>query len=71
MKFKANEYSKGDIIKFIRQWSNLTQKEFAKKVGKSKRTIEDYESGITNYNIQFLKDIAKKFNLEIIICKKQ
>ena len=71
MKFKANEYSKGDIIKFIRQWTNLTQKDFAKKVGKSKRTIEDYESGTTNYNIQFLKDIANKFNLEIIICKKQ
>ncbi len=71
MKFKANEYSKGDIIKFIRQWTNLTQKDFAKKVGKSKRTIEDYESGTTNYNIQFLKDIANKFELDIIISKKR
>ena len=71
MKFKANEYSKGDIIKFIRQWTNLTQKDFAKKVGKSKRTIEDYESGTTNYNIQFLKDIANKFELDITISKKR
>ena len=70
MKFNANNYSKGDIIKIIREWTNLTQEDFAKKVGKSKRTIEDYEAGVTNYNIEFLKKISKKFNLDIVISKK-
>ena len=70
MKFRANDYSKGDILKIIRQSTNLTQKQFAERVGKSTRTIEDYESGIVNYNMQFLKDIAKKFKIEIIIQKK-
>ncbi len=45
MKFNAKDYSQGDIIRIIRGWSGLTQKDFAKVVGKSKRTIEQYEAG--------------------------
>ena len=48
MKLNANDYSKGEIIKIIREWTNLTQKEFAKAVNKSKRTIEQYEAGTVN-----------------------
>lgn len=70
MKLNANDYSKGEIIKIIREWTNLTQKEFAKAVNKSKRTIEQYEAGTVNYNIEFLKDVAKKFDIDIIISKK-
>ena len=70
MKFRANDYNKGEILKIIRQSTNLTQKEFAEKMGKSTRTIEDYESGIVNYNMQFLKDVAKQFNFDIIIKRK-
>lgn len=40
MRMKLNDYNKGDLVKFVRQWTGLTQKDFAKKVGKSKRTIE-------------------------------
>lgn len=58
-------------MKIIRQWTGLTQKSFALQVGKSKRTIEQYEAGIVNYNIAFLKDISEKFNLEIVISKKK
>jgi len=71
MKLNANDFSKGEIIKFIREWTSLTQKEFAKKVHKSKRTIEQYEAGTVNYNIQFLQDVAKMFDIEIIISKKK
>ncbi len=70
MKFSANAYGKGDIVKIIREWTGLTQKEFAKEVGKSKRTIEQYEAGTVNYNIEFLKNISQKFNLDIVISKK-
>lgn len=71
MKLNTSDYGKGDIIKIIRQWTGLTQKEFAQKVGKSKRTIEQYEAGIVNYNIEFIKKISKIFNLEITIEKKK
>ena len=40
MKVNLKKYNKGDIIRFIRQWTGLTQQEFALKTGKSKRTIE-------------------------------
>lgn len=70
MKLNVNDYSQGEVMKIIRQWTGLTQKDFAARVGKSKRTIEQYEAGIINYNVKFLKDISKKFNLEIVISKK-
>ncbi len=67
MKINIKDYDKGDIIRFIRQSSGLTQKEFAKIMKKSKRTIEDYEASKQNYNIEFIKELAKEFNLTITI----
>ncbi len=71
MKVNINEYDKGDIMRFIRQWTGLTQKDFAKVMGKSKRTIEDYEAGKQNYNIEFLKDVAERFNIVIYFENKK
>ncbi len=70
MKINLSEYSQGDIIKIIREWTDLTQKEFAKKMDKSTRTIEQYEAGSVNYNIEFLMKLMNNFDLEIIIKKK-
>lgn len=70
MKFNVNDYEKGAIIKIIREWTNLTQAEFAQMVGKSKRTIEQYEAGTVNYNIEFLKKVSKIFKVDIIVEKK-
>lgn len=71
MKLNASDYTKGEIMKILRQWTNLTQKNFASKMGKSKRTIEQYEAGAVNYNIEFLKKISKEFNIEITFSKKK
>ena len=70
MKIKANDYEAKDIIKFIRESTELTQEEFGKSINKSLRTIQDYESGRRRYNIETLLDIAKKHNLIITIEKK-
>ena len=70
VRLNLKDYSKGDAIKFIREWTNLTQKDFAKRIGKSKRTVEQYEAGTVNYGIDTLKVIAKEFNIDIIIEKK-
>lgn len=70
MKINLSEYSQGDIIKIIREWTDLTQKEFAKKMDKSTRTIEQYEAGSVNYNIEFLMKLMNNFDLENIIKKK-
>ena len=69
LKINIKDYTNGDIIKFIRQWTGLTQEEFAKKVGKAKRTIEQYEAGTVNYKIDFLYKISELFNIEIIFEK--
>lgn len=70
MKLNLKNYSKGEAIRIIREWTNLTQKDFAKRIGKSKRTLEQYEAGTVNYGIETLKVIAKEFNIDIIIEKK-
>lgn len=70
MKVNLSEYSQGEIMKIIREWTDLTQEEFAKEMGKSKRTIEDYEAGRVNYNIKFIKKIMDHFDIEVIIKKR-
>ncbi|MCI9178021.1 MAG: helix-turn-helix transcriptional regulator [Clostridia bacterium] len=69
MKLIANNYEAKDIFRIIREWSGLTQKDFAKEIKKSTRSVQDYEAGITKYSINMLLDIAKKHNLKITIEK--
>ncbi len=70
MEFNMKDYSKGEAIRIIREWTNLTQKDFAKRIGKSKRTVEQYEAGTVNYGVEILKTISKEFDIDIIIQKK-
>jgi len=69
MKISANNYEAKDIIRIIREWSELNQKDFGKTISRSKRSIQDYESGTTNYSVAMLLDIAKKNKLKITIEK--
>lgn len=71
MRLNMKDYSRSETMKIIREWSELTQKEFAKAIGKSKRTVEQYESGEIDYNISTLIKIAKEFNIDIILEKKR
>ena len=71
MKVKLNDYTSGDFFRIIREWTGMTQKEFAKALGKSERLIQSYEAGTTNYNIKILEKIAKKFDILIIAEKKK
>ena len=70
MKIKANEYEPKDMMKIIREWTELTQKEFGKSIGKAERTIQGLELGETGYSIKTLLKIAKVHNLEITIEKE-
>ncbi|MBR1413766.1 MAG: helix-turn-helix transcriptional regulator [Bacilli bacterium] len=65
MKVSLNEYGKASFIRIIREWTGLTQKEFAKLLGKSERQIQGYESGTSNYSIKTLETIAKELNISI------
>lgn len=70
MKIIANNYEPKDVIKIIREWTELSQKDFAKSINKSKDTIQSYELGRINMNLNTLYEIAKKHNLIITIEKK-
>lgn len=70
LKLNLKDYNKGDVIRIIREWTNLTQKEFGQRVGKAKRTIEQYEAGIVNYKIDLLYKISNEFDIEIVFKKK-
>lgn len=71
MKVKLNDYDSGSFIRIIREWTGLTQKEFAKVLGRSERQIQGYELGTSNYNIKTLEKIAKEFDITIIAEKKK
>ena len=49
MKIEFSEYDPKDIIRIIREWTELTQKDFGKSINKSERTIQDYEAGRRRY----------------------
>lgn len=70
MKIKINDYNDSDLIKIIREWSNLTQKEFGDLIGKDERSIYDYEAGNYTFNMITLRKIMDKVGLEITIEKK-
>lgn len=70
MEIKANDYDPKDIFKFMRQATDLTQKDFAKTINKSKDWCQSNELGRTNYLFKDLLELANKNNFEIIIKKK-
>ena len=55
MKIIANEYSPNDIIRIIREWTELTQKEFGKSIHRSEKGIQAFELGTKNFVQSFYK----------------
>ena len=70
MKIKASDYKPEEILRFIRQSTDLTQKEFAETINKSEHWCQSNELGRTNYYFKDLLELAKKHGFEIFIIKK-
>lgn len=70
MKINMLDYKPKESIKIFREWEELTQKDFAKLIGKTKRTIQSYEQGENNYNIITFLKIAKTCGYEVTVEKK-
>ncbi len=70
MEVKFNSYEDKDIIRMIREASELTQEEFGKKIGKSRRTVQEYERGTATYNIKVFRKILEEFGFEVQIKSK-
>ena len=70
MEIKATKYKGKDILKFIRQNTNMTQMDFAKTINKTRDRQASNETGRSRYFVDDLIEIAKVHNLEIIIKEK-
>lgn len=70
MKVTLNKFEPKDVIRFIREDTGLSQKEFGKSINKSERTIQDYEAGRRRYYTDTLKLICKVHKIGITIEKK-
>lgn len=70
MKIIANDYNSSEIIRIIREWTELSQKDFGKTVNRSERGIQAFELGTRNYTFQTLLEIADIHGLTITIEKK-
>lgn len=70
MKIVANDYTAPEIIRIIREWTELSQKEFGETVHRSERGIQAFELGERNYSLQTLLQIANTHGITITIEKK-
>lgn len=70
MKIKANDYEPNEIIRIIRDWTGLTQKEFGASINFSMMSIQGYELGKRRYTFETLLRIAQEHNIQITIEKK-
>lgn len=71
MKINSFNYNSKEIIKIIREWTELTQEEFAKKTNVSKGTIQNYEQGKRNYTFAWLLDVCNKNGIKITFERKK
>lgn len=58
------------IMRIIREWTQLSQKEFAKSINRSESGIQAFELGKRSYDVKTLLQIAQIHNIEITIEKK-
>lgn len=71
MKIIANNYKEKEVIKILREWTELKQPDFGKSIGMSSSSIQSYERGARRYKFETLMKIAKKHNFTITIEKKK
>lgn len=71
MEIRVRDYKTSEVMKMIREWTELTQHEFALSLQKSTSTIQSYEIGRRKYTLDTLVEIAKMYDLDIIIRKRK
>ena len=60
LKFKLTDYNTNDIIRIIREWTDLDRSTLGKNINKSEHTIKNYEIGKSNYTVLFFNYINRK-----------
>lgn len=66
----ANKYEANEVMKIIREWTNLSQEKFAKELGRSRNGINNIEHNRNRIYLNDFLDICEKFNITITLEKK-
>lgn len=69
MQLKATDYTANEILKIMREWTGLTQKEFAESIYRTERNIQSYEQAERQMTVETLLQIAKTHGIDITISK--
>lgn len=63
--YERPEDTAGSRIKYVREYTGLSQTEFAKKINKARTTLSQIERDIYDVTDATLKDIAEQFHVNI------
>lgn len=69
VQLKATDYTADEILKIMREWTGLTQKEFAESIYRTERNIQSYEQAERQWTVETLLQIAKTHGIDITISK--
>lgn len=69
MQLKATDYTANEILKIMREWTGLTQREFAESIYRTERNIQSYEQAERQMTVETLLQIAKTHGIDITISK--
>ena len=69
MKIIANDYPTKNIIKIMREWTELNQTEFGKTINRSRDSINNIENGRNRMYLNDFIEMCQKHDIKIIIEK--
>ena len=71
MKLKANDYASSHLIKIIREWTEMSQQDFAQSIGLTRSAIAKYEGDERNFSFATFMKICREHNIDVILEKKK
>ena len=69
MRLNVEDYSTEEILKILREWTGLTQKQFGKTINRTERSIQSLEAGNRHCTADTLLQIIKTHKMKIVIIK--
>ena len=71
MKLIANNYKPNEIIKTIREWTELNQTKFGETINRSRDSINNVENGRNKMYLNTFIEICNKHKIKIILEKEE
>lgn len=71
MKINAKDYNSKDIVRIIREWTELNQTEFGKKINRSRDSVNNIENGRNRMFLNDFLDMCKTFDIKVTIERKE